>query len=376
MEPVKSTPEINSRYNKFISDIVFFRFNIFIPIAVTLHLGYTIIDRIVYPSYAPIFWDIRCIDAAIILFMLIISHQRKLFPSTTLWMCFSSIIMVAGHAAMVYLSDGSSSRYYEGSNLLFLGLGVGNAFNISYNIATFIIIFLINVFAMLISKNPFNILNFALASAFMSSTALIVLIMNYFFREQHYKAFVRQEQLKASEERLAELYKQADKLSKTDELTSIHNRRYFFEMLEKKIHTCEISKATFYLVIFDVDHFKQFNDTHGHSFGDEVLVKVVDVVKNNVRANDFVGRYGGDEFVIYLDFPNHEGIHRRLTKISNDVKALNLTSNGQTVAITVSIGAAKFKPGQSITAEKLLELADMELFNVKETGRGKVSIAE
>lgn len=196
------------------------------------------------------------------------------------------------------------------------------------------------------------------------------------FKGSYMQIAEQNERLRQSEKTLAELYDQADKLSKTDALTEINNRRHFSEMLNKKMQDSESLKTSFYLVIFDVDHFKEINDTYGHTLGDMVLVKVVGVVKNNVRSNDFIGRFGGDEFVICLDFSNKEGILNRLTKIRDGVKALSFTHEGKEVSISVSIGAAKFMPGTGMTEKSLIERADAELFNVKKSTRGEISVNE
>ena len=92
---------------------------------------------------------------------------------------------------------------------------------------------------------------------------------------------------------------------------------------------------------------------------------------------DWVNFYfGGDEFIICLDFPTKEGILNRLNKIRTGVKSLGITYEGKDVHVSVSIGAAKFIPGTGMNEEKLLEKADFELFNVKKTMRGEISINE
>ena len=202
------------------------------------------------------------------------------------------------------------------------------------------------------------------------------LVDRAFFKATPIEMAQQNEQLRQTKEELTNLYDQADKLSKTDTLTEINNRRHFLEMLNKKMQDCEIAKTSFYLVIFDVDHFKEINDSYGHIFGDRVLVKVIGVVKSNVRSNDFIGRYGGDEFIICLDFHNKEGILSRLTKIRDGVRSLAITYEGKRVPISVSIGAAKFIPGTNMNEEKLIEKADIGLFNVKKTTRGEISVNE
>ena len=110
--------------------------------------------------------------------------------------------------------------------------------------------------------------------------------------------------------------------------------------------------------------------------GDEALVKIVGVVKSNVRGNDFIGRFGGDEFIICLDFPTRDLLISRLCLIRDGIRGLGLINGGKPVLLSVSIGAAKFRPGTNCTEEGLMKKADFELFNVKRTGRGAISIED
>ena len=368
--------DIDARYRQYISEQILIRLQLILSIGIILHLAFTIIDHLVYPSIASAIYNIRLIDSLGIFIVICLSFFRNLKPHIHWLSDAAGSIFVIGMCVMILITDGSSNRYYEGANLVFLGMSIINPFYIGHLIVDFLIWIGLNDFAMLSVHGKFNMLNFTFANYFMSSTALLVIIMTKFYKDQHYKAFVRQEQLKINEETLAALYAQADKLSKTDTLTEINNRRHFSDMLQKKMESCEAAKSSFYLVIFDVDHFKGINDTYGHAFGDKVLLNVVEIVKNNVRSNDFIGRFGGDEFVICLDFPDKEKLLGRLTKISSGVRNLGLTFEDKQVAVSVSIGAAKFIPGIGMNEEKLLEKADFELFNVKKTTRGQISVNE
>jgi diguanylate cyclase (GGDEF)-like protein len=371
------TKEINDAYKSHINELILFRFRLILAIGIVLHLAFWFIDRFAYPAHSFEFIQIRIIDSLLIIGLIFLSYWDKIKPHIVWLVDLAGTIVMVGMVCMVLLTNGSASRYYEGANLVFIGVcGIINPFYLGHTILMFI--FWIGLFevAMLSSLAPFDSLNFLFANYFMCSTALFVVLMAKFYKDQHYKAFARQEQLKINEETLAALYNQADRLAKTDALTDINNRRHFSDMLQKKMEVSEAANATFYLVIFDVDYFKQINDTYGHAFGDRVLVKVVEIVKNNIRTNDFIGRFGGDEFIICLDMPTRESIMARLSKISQDVRAVGLTHEGRNVPLTVSIGAARFKPGQNMNETKLMERADFELFHVKKTGRGQISIEE
>jgi len=271
-------------------------------------------------------------------------------------------------------------------NLMDISIVIRRSLIYSLLVSSITIIFLISV---LISERLFHqIIHYQNVTTSVIMAGLIALVFTplknriqtlvdrAFFKATPIEMAQQNEQLRQKEKTLTDLYSQADKLSKTDTLTEINNRRHFFEMLNKKMQYCEVAKTSFYLVIFDVDHFKEINDSYGHTLGDMVLVKVVEVVKSNVRSNDFIGRYGGDEFIICLDFPNKEGILNRLTKIRDGVKALSLLHDGKKVPVSVSIGAAKFIPGTNMTEKNLIEKADFELFNVKKTTRGEISVNE
>jgi diguanylate cyclase (GGDEF)-like protein len=203
----------------------------------------------------------------------------------------------------------------------------------------------------------------------MLSTLIFVMIMSKFYRDQHYKGYI-------SEQEQAILYNRADKLAKTDELTRVDNRRNFIEILRQRMARVNAGEGAFYLVIFDVDYFKQINDSCGHAFGDKVLIEVIQVVKKHIRSNDLVGRYGGDEFMLCLDFDQRVALETRLLKILLGIRALSLTCGDKPVPVSISIGAARYQSGRYPDEEKLIAAADVELFNVKKSARGKFSISD
>lgn len=369
-------PAIKNQYKESVLESILLRFRICAPLGIILHLFYYLIDRLSHPEYDQLFLEIRVFACSVILLFFLFSFHSKL-KRLVLWFAdISSTVIICGLATMSFLTDGSSSRYYEGVSLVFLGMGFINPYNFRNNFYLFLGQIILFETIMLANKTPFNFINFSYANYFMGCTAFFVVLMTKFYSTQHYNAFVRQEQLKVSEAKLAALFNQADKLSKTDELTKIHNRRFFFEMLENKIKSCESTGHTFYLIIFDIDHFKQINDTYGHTFGDEALKYLAEAVKKSIRANDFFGRYGGDEFILCLEQISKDNLYKRLTIVSNNIKLLNLTHQGQHVPISASFGAAPFVPNKNMTSEQLMELADAQLLEIKKNARGSIGILE
>lgn len=160
-----------------------------------------------------------------------------------------------------------------------------------------------------------------------------------------------------------------------DALTGLYNRRYLEEYLATETHRCQRSEKSFGLVMIDVDHFKNFNDTFGHETGDMVLQELAKFLQNNVRTSDVVCRYGGEELTLILSEVSLEDTQKIAEKIRLGVKQLNLKSHHQSVgAITISLGVAIF-PQDGWTSDRLLDAADQALYRAKKEGRDRVVTA-
>jgi len=168
-----------------------------------------------------------------------------------------------------------------------------------------------------------------------------------------------QKALLASNRRLEEL-------SRTDDLTGVGNRRFFDAELASRFEHAQRYGRPLTLVMIDIDHFKNVNDTFGHQAGDEVLQHVARVLQRNTRRSDFVARFGGEEFVVLLpETALLEGL-QVAEKIRAAVPAENLPTR-----VTVSAGVAAI-PLQLDTPEELVAAADRALYRAKEKGRNRV----
>ena len=159
----------------------------------------------------------------------------------------------------------------------------------------------------------------------------------------------------------------------TDPLTGLFNRRWLTSMLPRQIqrsHTCEEPLS---LVMIDVDHFKQFNDKHGHVGGDHALCAAASSIRDSVRPADMVVRYGGEEFLVILPDCSMDSaciLAERLRRVVSGARTAE--AGGPTLpAITISLGVAQLEPEQSM--EQLIEAADMALYRAKGAGRDTVS---
>ncbi|HET7370082.1 MAG TPA: GGDEF domain-containing protein, partial [Gammaproteobacteria bacterium] len=162
--------------------------------------------------------------------------------------------------------------------------------------------------------------------------------------------------------------------SRQDVLTGLANRRRLDEALDQELRRALRFNHPVALVMGDLDHFKQINDTHGHALGDEVLYQVAEVLRQGVRATDFVARYGGEEFVILLPETNQEQaatVCEKLRELIADAPWKDLDSR---LAVTMSFGVAAFA-GESQTAAGLLAEADRALYAAKHGGRDRVHTA-
>jgi diguanylate cyclase len=181
-------------------------------------------------------------------------------------------------------------------------------------------------------------------------------------------------------EEIVELRRDLDEMrtaATTDALTGIANRKHFDIRLLEYTEDCARNGEPLSLLMGDVDHFKTFNDGHGHQVGDMVLRLVARTMAECVRGRDFVARYGGEEFVVLLPKTGLEGSFAVAENIRNTIssKRLMLKSTGKTLGmVTLSFGVAQFKPGE--TLEELITRADSGLYAAKKHGRNRVESTE
>ena len=172
-----------------------------------------------------------------------------------------------------------------------------------------------------------------------------------------------------------ELEEELSELATRDSLTGVLNRREMTRILEEEIARAKRYDRELALLWIDFDHFKAINDDHGHAAGDAVLKAVSALLAEGVRSADSVGRFGGEEFVILLpemDYREALDTAERLRRLVSD--APQSLGNGNTVALTVSIGVSVF-PDHGESADTLCAAADRAMYQAKADGRNQVVLA-
>jgi diguanylate cyclase (GGDEF)-like protein len=171
---------------------------------------------------------------------------------------------------------------------------------------------------------------------------------------------------------LHQAYGRAKDLARTDELTGLPNRRAFLERGTSALELARRHKRPLALIMFDIDHFKRINDTHGHGAGDAALRAVTSVLSRIARASDTPGRLGGEEFGLLLPETRLDDAVTVAERLRRDVGALTVPFDGTAIRITCSFGVAGLQddlPG----LDALLQSADEALYRAKREGRDRVA---
>jgi len=164
---------------------------------------------------------------------------------------------------------------------------------------------------------------------------------------------------------------QLDVLATRDELTGVHNRRQFLVLADREWSRCRRYDMSAALLMIDVDHFKRVNDIHGQLAGDLMLREIARAAGDTLRQPDLLGRYGGEEFMVFLPHADPLGAIDAAERIRERVAQLSLEWKGQAVRATVSIGVATFDV-QHESLAALIQDADHALFAAKDAGRNCV----
>ncbi len=170
------------------------------------------------------------------------------------------------------------------------------------------------------------------------------------------------------------LYQEVQRLANHDVLTGCYNRRHFMTLSEQEFQRARRYKHPLAFLMFDIDHFKQFNDRYGHPAGDQLLCALVNLCQASLRAVDILGRYGGEEFTILMPETSGEAAIQAAERLRRNVESMALDFLPEAAHVTISLGVAGYDPGQDTPAslELLIKQADDALYEAKSAGRNCV----
>lgn len=163
-------------------------------------------------------------------------------------------------------------------------------------------------------------------------------------------------------------------MSLTDDLTGLANRRCIRERIDAEHSRSQRTGQTYALILADVDHFKLCNDNYGHDAGDRLLVELAGLLRQALRAQDFVGRWGGEEFMFLLPDTGLEGAHSLAEKIRGAVEEKTFSIADGAAGVTLTMGVTACRPEEN--AEAVMLRADTALYAGKNAGRNQVVVLE
>ncbi|MCB1773625.1 MAG: GGDEF domain-containing protein [Gammaproteobacteria bacterium] len=163
-------------------------------------------------------------------------------------------------------------------------------------------------------------------------------------------------------------YKQAVEMASRDPLTGVGNRTVMASALAREVGLAQRQQLPLSILVVDIDHFKRFNDNHGHAFGDDVLIAVAQSIASTVRRSDLLFRFGGEEFVVLASHTGNEGAMLLAERVRENIAALG-TIRGRRVDVSVSVGVAELNASDD--SDSLFERADRALYRAKNGGRNR-----
>ncbi len=171
----------------------------------------------------------------------------------------------------------------------------------------------------------------------------------------------------------ASLFRQAT----TDRMTGLFSHHFFEKNLDEELERARRYKATFSLVMFDIDHFKKFNDTYGHLQGDRIIREIARLLCKSIRQVDFPARYGGEEFAVILPAVDLKGALVVAERLRKRVEAFGFPSSdgGSPLHVTISVGVTEFDPESAYAPSEIIREADRALYQSKENGRNRVTVS-
>jgi diguanylate cyclase (GGDEF)-like protein len=199
---------------------------------------------------------------------------------------------------------------------------------------------------------------------FLASTVLTYLVYTYEATLHHSDL-----ELQRVHDKEAKYLEELHHLSVSDPLTGLYNRRRINELLEEYTNNAKRYQDTFSLILFDIDDFKHINDQYGHNTGDQVLIRVAEVAKNILRKTDYIGRWGGEEFLILLPKTGKENAAEIAEKLRMEIQAIVFPDG---FSVTCSFGVSEYS--ELLEIDSVVNNADKAMYHAKNNGKTRVCV--
>ena len=186
--------------------------------------------------------------------------------------------------------------------------------------------------------------------------------------------FLKNIELKREIEERKSAQKTLQKLASIDPLTGVLNRREFFVLGEREVEHAVQAGRPLTVILFDIDRFKQINDSYGHAIGDQFLIHTTKALSESLRQGEIIGRYGGDEFVVLLPGNNRFQGKQVAERLRNKIASQIIVTPKGDLSITLSLGIADISQSNNSTLEATLAIADQALYTAKRAGRNQLSV--
>ncbi|MFZ5988506.1 MAG: diguanylate cyclase [Bacillota bacterium] len=174
--------------------------------------------------------------------------------------------------------------------------------------------------------------------------------------------------------RFKEYHDKLKEMTMKDGLTGVYNHRLLIELFEKE-YTRQIRKGgNIAFIMIDIDHFKRINDTYGHTAGDMIIREVANILTTMTRRSDIVGRYGGEEFGIFVSEINLDNVYKFCEKIRKKIEDYEFNIGDRIIHITISMGVCLKEASDNISYLDIIKISDAALYSAKENGRNKVEL--
>jgi diguanylate cyclase (GGDEF)-like protein len=184
----------------------------------------------------------------------------------------------------------------------------------------------------------------------------------------------KEQELEKALDEVTRQKKLLEKLSRTDDLTGLYNRRHLNAVLEREFNRSKRHNSELSCLLLDLDFFKNINDSYGHEFGDTVIQASAAIIQDSIRSSDFAFRFGGEEFLILLPQTETEGAVQAAEKIRQRMEVKKITNGNISVTVEVSIGVSSFCQHHPAVRNDLIAFADKALYTAKNNGRNQVRI--